>query len=119
MSCKIVSRFCLKSVWNVLISAAQAISDVWLVHGLCRESVEALPRPIYDGDPLAETLDEYDAELIVLHRSNRKPDNKALDGRPLLRYKRRWTLERTIGWIQNFRRLSIQWEILGSQFSSG
>jgi transposase len=23
---------------------------------------------------------------------------------------RRWTVERTIGWLQNFRRLCIRWE---------
>ena len=64
----------------------------------------------YDSDPLAETLDEFGVELIAPHRSNRKPENKTQDGRPLRRYKRRRTVERTIGWIQNFRRLCIRWE---------
>lgn len=64
----------------------------------------------YDSEPLAETLDDYGVELIAPHRSNRKPENKTQDGRPLRRYARRWTVERTIGWFQNFRRLCIRWE---------
>lgn len=49
-------------------------------------------------------------EMIAPHRSNRKPENKTQDGRKLRRYKRRWTVERTIGWLQNYRRLRIRWE---------
>jgi len=41
---------------------------------------------------------------------NRKPANKTQDGRPLRRYKNRWTVERTISWFQNFRRLTIRYE---------
>ncbi|MFG0252408.1 MAG: hypothetical protein ACF8NJ_05985 [Phycisphaerales bacterium JB038] len=32
------------------------------------------------------------------------------DGRPLRRYRRRRKVERTIAWIQNFRRLCIRYE---------
>ncbi|MGF1634053.1 MAG: transposase, partial [Phycisphaerae bacterium] len=32
------------------------------------------------------------------------------DGRPLRRYKRRWKVERTIAWLQHYRRLCIRWE---------
>jgi len=32
------------------------------------------------------------------------------DGRPLRRYKRRWIIERTIAWLQNFRRIVVRWE---------
>ena len=31
-------------------------------------------------------------------------------GRPLRRYNRRWTVERTSAWLQNYRRLRIRWE---------
>jgi transposase len=48
--------------------------------------------------------------MIASHRSNRKPENKTQDGRELRRYKRRWTVERTIGWLQNYRRPCIGWE---------
>ncbi|NJN70528.1 MAG: transposase, partial [Nitrospira sp.] len=43
-------------------------------------------------------------------RRNRLPENKTQDGRPLRRYKRRWKVERTIAWLQHFRRLCIRWE---------
>lgn len=64
----------------------------------------------YDSDELDEQLTEQGIELIAPHRSNRKLANYTQDGRPLRRYKRRWTVERTIAWIQHFRRLCIRWE---------
>jgi len=64
----------------------------------------------YDSDELDENLAEQGIELIAPHRKNRKPENVTQDGRPLRRYRRRWTVERTIGWIQHFRRLCIRWE---------
>ena len=64
----------------------------------------------YDSDKLDEDLEDEGIEMIAPHRSNRKPENVTQDGRPLRRYKRRWTVERTISWIQNFRRLCIRYE---------
>ena len=64
----------------------------------------------FDSDPLDEDLARDGVELIAPHRRSRKPENVTQDGRPLRRYKRRWTVERTIAWIQNFRRLCIRWE---------
>jgi transposase len=64
----------------------------------------------YDSDALDAQLDEQGIELIAPHRSNRKKQNKTQDGRVLRRYKRRWTVERTIAWIQHYRRLCIRWE---------
>ncbi len=64
----------------------------------------------YDSDPLDLVMDEMGVEMISPHRANRKPENKTQDGRKLRRYKRRWTVERTIGWLQNYRRLCIRWE---------
>ena len=64
----------------------------------------------YDSDKLDRTLEEWGVEMIAPHRSNRKPENKTQDGRKLRRYRRRWAVERTIGWLQNFRRLCIRWE---------
>jgi len=64
----------------------------------------------YDSDKLAEELMLRDCELIAPHRSNRSPQTKTQDGRPLRRYKRRWRVERTIAWLQNYRRLCIRWE---------
>ncbi|MEP0845262.1 MAG: IS5 family transposase [Phycisphaerae bacterium] len=62
----------------------------------------------YDRDALAAGLAEQGTELIAPQRSNRK--HVTQDGRSLRRYKRRWTVERTIAWIQHFRRLCIRWE---------
>jgi transposase len=64
----------------------------------------------YDSDALDEALAEYSVEMIAPHRGNRKLENKTQDGRPLRRYKRRWTVDRTISWFQNYRRLCIRWE---------
>jgi transposase len=64
----------------------------------------------YDSDKLDDQLREWGVEMIAPHRSNRKPENKTQDGRKLRRYRRRWTVERTIGWLQNYRRLCIRWE---------
>ena len=70
----------------------------------------------YDSDRLDEELAEEGIEMIAPHQSNRRPENQTQDGRPLRRYKRRWTLERTIPWIQHFRRLWIRWENSTSLF---
>ena len=64
----------------------------------------------YDSDQLDEDLSAQGIEMIAPHRKNRRPENATQDGRPLRRYKRRWTVERTIAWIQHFRRLCIRWE---------
>ena len=47
----------------------------------------------YDSDQLDAQMADAGIELIAPHRS-----------------KRRWKVERTIGWIQHFRRLCIRWE---------
>lgn len=64
----------------------------------------------YDSDKLDQAMMHQGVDMISPHRSNRKPENKTQDGRKLRRYKRRWTVERTIGWLQNYRRLCIRWE---------
>lgn len=64
----------------------------------------------YDSDALDEQLAADGIELIAPHRKNRRPENATQDGRALRRYKRRFTVERTIGWFQNFHRLCIRWE---------
>jgi len=64
----------------------------------------------YDSDRLDENLAQKGVEMISPHRANRKPENKTQDGRKIRRYRRRWTVERTISWLQNYRRLCIRWE---------
>lgn len=62
-----------------------------------------------DSDPLRSRLKAKGIELICPHRSNRQKA-KTQDGRPLRRYKRRWKIERTNSWLQNFRRLVVRYE---------
>ncbi len=71
----------------------------------------------YDSDRLDEELAELGIEMIAPHRRTRKLENITQDGRPLRRYDRRWTVERTISWFQNFRRLCIRWEKSTQLFS--
>jgi transposase len=74
------------------------------------------PRPrrlIYDraadSDPLRQRLAARGIELICPHRQNRRKP-RLQDGRPLRRYRRRWKIERTIAWLQNYRRLAMRYE---------
>lgn len=64
----------------------------------------------YDSDPLdEELLATYAIDLIAPHRDNRvRPATQ--DGRPLRRYRRRWTVERFFAWLHNTRRLVSRWE---------
>lgn len=63
----------------------------------------------YDCDPLRDRLERRGIELIVPHRRNRKRPPRQ-DGRALRRYRRRWKVERTFAWLQNFRRLVTRYE---------
>ena len=62
-----------------------------------------------DSDPLRAKLKQQGIELVCPHRSNRikKPTQ---DGSRLRRFKRRWIVERTIAWMQSFRRLITRFE---------
>jgi transposase len=63
----------------------------------------------YDSDPLRARLRRRGIELICPHKKNRvRPPTQ--DGRKLRRYKRRWIVERTIGWLGNFRRLVVRYD---------
>ena len=62
-----------------------------------------------DSDPLRKRLRRRGIDLICPHRRNRvKPPTQ--DGRKLRRYRRRWKIERSISWLQNFRRLVTRYE---------
>ncbi len=62
-----------------------------------------------DSDLLRIRLLSNGTKLICPHRSNRvKPPMQ--DGRELRRYKRRWKIERTISWLQDFRRLVVRYD---------
>ena len=61
----------------------------------------------YDSDPLRARLAQRGIELIYPYRKNNQK-RKYHDGRKLRRYRRRWTVERTFAWLQNFRRLVVR-----------
>jgi transposase len=71
----------------------------------------------YDSDTLDAQLAQRGIEMIAPHRNNRRPESVTQDRRPLQRAARRWTVERTISWFQNYRRLCIRWEKSSSLFS--
>lgn len=62
-----------------------------------------------DSDPLRFRLLKRGIDLIAPHKSNRvKPPTQ--DGRKFRRYRKRWKVERSISWLQNFRRLVTRYE---------
>jgi len=96
-------------------------AEVGLIEPLLDQAVTDVvpPRLIYDraadSDPLRERLAERDIELICPHRRGRvRPATQ--DGRPLRRYRRRWIIERTISWLQTFRRLVTRYEFYSFLF---
>ena len=98
-------------------------AEVTLIEPLLDQAVtEYVPdRLIYDraadSDPLRERLAQRDIELICPHRRGRvKPPTQ--DGRPLRRYRKRWIIERTISWLQSFRRLVTRYEFYSFLFHS-
>ncbi|MEQ8667580.1 MAG: transposase [Pirellulales bacterium] len=54
-------------------------------------------------------------DLISPHRKNRVR-RKTQDGRKLRRYRRRWKIERTVSWLQAFRRLLVRHEFYWSLY---
>jgi transposase len=69
----------------------------------------------YDCDMLRVRMAERSINLICPHRKNRTRV-KLQDGRELRRYKRRWKVERTFAWLQNFRRLVTRYERKAAMF---
>ena len=67
----------------------------------------------YDSDGLDAELAGLGIEMIAPNRRNRR---KTQDGRPLRRYRRRWKVERTIAWLQSFRRVRTRDEVKAQNF---
>jgi transposase len=95
--------------------ASASPHEVTLIEPLLeRRRLRRLPRRLIydlaaDSDPLRRRLKRRGIELICPHRSNRvQPATQ--DGRALRRYRRRWKIERSISWLQNFRRLVTRYE---------
>jgi transposase len=96
-------------------TASASPHEVKLIEPLLEKSVlrKKPRRLIYDeaadSDPLRERLKRRGIELVCRHRRNRiKPPTQ--DGRKLRRFRRRWKVERSISWLQNFRRLVTRYE---------
>jgi len=63
----------------------------------------------YDSQTIRDLLVARGIEPIIPARSgNRRATHQ--DGRRMRRYRRRWIIERTNAWLQNFRRLVVRYE---------
>ncbi len=71
----------------------------------------------YDSDPLRERLKQRGTDLIVPYRSNNR-QRRYEDGRKLRRYQRRWKIERTNAWLQNFRRIQVRYDRILTVFQA-
>ena len=67
----------------------------------------------YDSDGLDAELAALGIKMIAPNRRNRR---KTQDGRPRRRFKRRWKVERTIAWLQSFRRVRTRDEVKADNF---
>jgi len=63
----------------------------------------------YDSNTVRTDLVKEGIEPIIPARSNNKKATHQ-DGRKLRKYRKRWIVERTNAWIQNFRRLVVRYE---------
>ena len=61
----------------------------------------------YDSNKLRNMLVKQDIEPIIPARANNWRATHQ-DARKLRRYRRRWIIERTHAWLQNFRRLTVR-----------
>jgi transposase len=65
----------------------------------------------YDSNAVRRVLKRRRIQPIIPARSNNTQATDQ-DGRCLRRYRRRWIVERTIGWLGNFRRLTVRYDRL-------
>jgi len=71
----------------------------------------------YDSNPARLLLVKREIEPIIPKRKNNQVATHQ-DGRKLRRYKRRWIIERTNSWLQNFRRLVVRYERKAKNFEA-
>jgi transposase len=69
----------------------------------------------YDSNQVREDLAACGIEPIVPARKNNRAATHQ-DGRKLRRYKKRWKIERTNAWLQNFRRVVVRYERLTANY---
>jgi len=63
----------------------------------------------YDSNAVRALLVKHSIEPIIPRRKHNRVATHQ-DGHKLRRYKRRWIIERTNSWLQNFRRLVVRYE---------
>ena len=100
--------------------AESTLERVRIPHSGRRRPRKRLRRVIadkgYDSDPLRQRLRDRGTELIVPYRSrtrnhrSRTRNRRFEDKRKLRRYRRRWKIERTNAWLQNFRRVQVRYD---------
>jgi transposase len=73
--------------------------------------LEIIGRTVHDGQWEGRFLKRRRIQPIIPTRSNNTQATDQ-DGRCLRRYRRRWIVERTIGWLGNFRRLTVRYDRL-------
>jgi transposase len=77
--------------------------------GVLPEQVPVIADRAYDSDPLRQRLAGAGFQLRAPHRRHRRRP-ATNDGRRLRRYRRRYLVERTIGWLHSFRRVMVRQE---------
>jgi transposase len=63
----------------------------------------------YGSDALRARFKQRGTELIVPYRKNVR-NRRFEDKRKLRRYRKRWKIERTNAWLQNFRRIQVRYD---------
>jgi transposase len=63
-----------------------------------------------DSDPLRDRLRDEGILLISPYRQYKNRPVKKLSKPRAKHYRNRWKVERTIGWLKDFRRLGMRWE---------
>jgi transposase len=69
----------------------------------------------FDSDGLRDDLAALGFRLPAPHRKNRKRPSRN-DGRRMRRYRRRYIVERTFGWLHSYRRLLVRHEYYAHLF---
>jgi transposase len=71
----------------------------------------------YDSNRVRALLVQRAIEPIIPKRRHNTVATHQ-DGRKLRRYRRRWVIERTNSWLQNFRRLVVRYERAARNFEA-
>ena len=101
--------------------ASASPAEVRLAEGTLRDRIiPQLPAVMvadraYDSNPFRNFLVDCGIEPVIpARRTSCRATHQ--DGRKLRRYRRRWTIERSISWLQNFRRLVTRYEYYAHLF---